>query len=201
MDRAAEEELLDVIARNAMRLQRLADDILDVTKIESQSLELKKELINVNDVISNTVQEINNQTDHDVKVELVYIPRDHDIIFVEADKARLTQVIFNLLTNAVKFTKKAGGTVSIAIEEEKQGPQKLAVVTVKDSGTGINQEILPRLFEKFASKSCQGTGLGLFISKSIIEAHGGKIWAKNNTEDNGATFAFSLPSAQTRVKI
>jgi signal transduction histidine kinase len=201
MDRAAEEELLDVIARNAMRLQRLADDILDVTKIESQSLELKKELINVNDVISNTVQEINNQTDHDVKVELVYIPRDHDIIFVEADKARLTQVIFNLLTNAVKFTKKAGGTVSIAIEEEKQGPQKLAVVTVKDSGTGINQEILPRLFEKFASKSCQGTGLGLFISKSIIEAHGGKIWAKNNTEDNGATFAFSLPSAKTRVNI
>jgi two-component system sensor histidine kinase VicK len=199
MDRAAEEELLDVIARNAMRLQRLADDILDVTKIESQSLELKKELINVNDVISNTVQEINNQIDHDVKVELVYIPRDHDIIFVEADKARLTQVIFNLLTNAVKFTKKAGGTVSIAIEEEKQGPQKLAVVTVKDSGTGINQEILPRLFEKFASKSCQGTGLGLFISKSIIEAHGGKIWAKNNTEDNGATFAFSLPSAKTFI--
>jgi two-component system sensor histidine kinase VicK len=201
MDRAAEEELLDVIARNAMRLQRLADDILDVTKIESQSLELKKELINVNDVISNTVQEINNQIDHDVKVELVYIPRDHDIIFVEADKARLTQVIFNLLTNAVKFTKKAGGTVSITIEEEKQdtGPQKLAVVTVKDSGTGINQEILPRLFEKFASKSCQGTGLGLFISKSIIEAHGGKIWAKNNTEDNGATFAFSLPSAKTFI--
>ena len=201
MDRAAVEELLDVIARNAKRLQRLADDILDVTKIESQSLELKKELINVNDVISNTVQEINNQIDHDVKIELVFIPRDHDIISVEADKARLTQVIFNLLTNAVKFTKK-GRHVSITLEEEKNnGPQKLAVVTVKDSGTGINQEILPRLFEKFASKSSQGTGLGLFISKSIIEAHGGKIWAKNNTEDKGATFAFSLPSAKTRVKI
>lgn len=176
MDRTAEEELLDVIARNAMKLQRLADDILDVTKIESQSLELKKELINVNDVISNTIQEINNQTDHDVEVELVYIPRDHDIIFVEADKARLTQVIFNTLTNAVKFTKKAGGTVSITIEEKQDsGPQKLAIVTVKDSGRGINQEILPRLFENFGSKSCQGTGLGLFISKSIIEVHGRKI--------------------------
>jgi signal transduction histidine kinase len=181
-------------------LQRLADDILDVTKIESQTLELKKELINVNDVISNTVQEINNQIDHYVKVELVFIPRDHGIIFVEANKARLTQVIFKLLTNAVKFTKKGDGTVSITIEEEKQdnGPQKL--VTVKDSGTGINQEILPRLFEKFASKSSQGTGLGLFISKSIIEAHGGKIWT-NNTVAKGATFAFSLPSAKTRVKI
>ena len=133
MDRAAVEELLDVIARNAKRLQRLADDISDVTKIESQSLELKNELINVNDVISNTVQEINNQIDHDMKVELVFIPTDHDIIFVEADKARLTQVIFNLLTNAVKFTKKRGGTVSITLEEEKKdnGPQKLAVVTVK----------------------------------------------------------------------
>ncbi|MGB6672316.1 MAG: HAMP domain-containing sensor histidine kinase [Candidatus Nitrosopolaris sp.] len=200
-DRAAVEELLDVIARNAKRLHRLADDILDVTKIASQSLELKKELINVNDVISNTVQEINNQIDPDVKVELVFIPRDNDIISVEADKARLTQVIFNLLTNAVKFTKKSGGTVSITLEEEKKdtGPQKVAVVTIKDSGTGINQEILPRLFEKFASKSSQGTGLGLFISKSIIEAHGGKIWAKNNTEDKGAPFAFSLPSAKTRV--
>ena len=153
-------------------------------------------------MISNTVQEINNQIDHDVKIELVFIPSDHDIISVEADKARLTQVIFNLLTNAVKFTKKGGGTVSITLEEKKDnGPQKLAVVTVKDSGTGINQEILPRLFEKFTSKSSQGTGLGLFISKSIIEAYGGKIWVKNNTEDKGATFAFSLPSAKTTVKI
>ena len=87
MDRSAVEELLDVIARNAKSLHRLADDILDVTKIASQSLELKKELINVNDVISNTVQEINNQIDPDVKGELVFIPRDNDIISVEADKA------------------------------------------------------------------------------------------------------------------
>ena len=116
MDRAAQEELLDVIARNAKRLQLLADDILDVTKIESQSLELKKELINVNDVISNTVEKIKNQIDHDENVELVYNSIDHNIIFVEADKARITQVISNLLTNAVKFTKK--GMVFIGIEEE-----------------------------------------------------------------------------------
>ena len=129
MDRAAVEELLDVIARNAKRLHRLADDILDVTKIASQSLELKKELINVNDVISNTVQEINNQIDHDVKVELVFIPRDHDIISVEADKARLTQVIFNLLTNAVKFTKKGMG--SITLKRKKDNGSKAALLPSK----------------------------------------------------------------------
>ncbi len=193
LDRAAQEELLDVIVRNAKRLQRLADDILDVTKIESHSLLLKKELINLNDIISNTVQEIKGQ---DVKVELIYNPEDHNIIFVEADKARLIQVISNLINNAVKFTKAGGGTVSIGIEEENKqdnGAQKLVVVTVKDTGTGIDPEILPRLFTKFVSKSFQGTGLGLFISKSIVEEHGGKIWAKNNSDGRGAIFMFSLP--------
>ena len=193
LDRAAQEELLDVIVRNAKRLQRLADDILDVTKIESHSLLLKKELINLNDIISNTVQEIKGQ---DVKVELIYNPEDHNIIFVEADKARLIQVISNLINNAVKFTKAGGGTVSIGIEEENKqdnGAQKLVVVTVKDTGTGIDPEILPRLFTKFVSKSFQGTGLGLFISKSFVEEHGGKIWAKNNSDGRGAIFMFSLP--------
>src|SRR6266487_1193023 len=193
LDRAAQEELLDVIVRNAKRLQRLADDILDVTKIESHSLLLKKELINLNDIISNTVQEIKGQ---DVKVELIYNPEDHNIIFVEADKARLIQVISNLINNAVKFTKAGGGTVSIGIEEENKqdnGAQKLVVDTVKDTGTGIDPEILPRLFTKFVSKSFQGTGLGLFISKSIVEEHGGKIWAKNNSDGRGAIFMFSLP--------
>jgi two-component system, OmpR family, sensor histidine kinase VicK len=198
LDRAAQEELLDVIVRNAKRLQRLADDILDVTKIESHSLLLKKELINLNDIISNTVQEIKG---HDVKVELIYNPEDHNIIFVEADKARLIQVISNLINNAVKFTKKCGGTVSIGLEEENKqdnGAQKLVVVTVKDTGTGIDPEILPRLFTKFVSKSFQGTGLGLFISKSIVEEHGGRIWAKNNSDGRGAIFMFSLPVTKNK---
>jgi two-component system, OmpR family, sensor histidine kinase VicK len=197
MDRAAQEELLDVIVRNANRLDRLADDILDVTKIEGQSLQLKKELINVNDIISNTVQEIKNQIAHDEKVELVSNSTDHSLVFVEADKARITQVISNLVNNAIKFTKKGGGIVFIGIEEEENkqdnGPQKFVIVTVKDTGTGIDPEMLPRLFEKFASKSCKGTGLGLFISKSIVEAHGGKIWAENNSDGKGTTFTFSLP--------
>ncbi len=194
MNRAEQEELLDVIVRNAKRLQLLADDILDVTKIEGQSLQLKKEIINVNDIISNTVEKIKNQLGHDENVELVYNSLNH-IVFVEADKARITQVISNLLNNAIKFTKK--GMVFIGIEENKQESlQKFVVVTVKDTGTGIDSEILPRLFEKFASISCIGTGLGLFISKSIVEAHDGRIWAENNADGKGATFTFSLPLSE-----
>ena len=193
IDRAAQEEKLNVIARNAKRLKLLTDDILDVTKIEGHTLQLKKELINVNHIISSIVEKIKNQMGYDENVELIFSSLDHNVDFVEADKARITQVIYNLLNNAIKFTK--CGTVFIGIEEIKQDNnlQKFVVVTIKDTGTGIDSEMLPRLFEKFASKSCKGTGLGLFICKSIIEAHGGRIWGENNADGKGATFAFSLP--------
>jgi two-component system, OmpR family, sensor histidine kinase VicK len=193
MDRAAQEEKLNVISRNAKRLKLLTDDILDVTKIEGQALQLKKELINLNHIISSAVEKIKNQMGHDENVELVFNSLDHNVVFVEADKARITQIIYNLLNNAIKFTKR--GMVSIGIEECKQNNnlEKFVVVNVKDSGTGIDSEMFPRLFEKFASKSCKGTGLGLFICKSIVEAHGGRIWAENNADGKGATFTFSLP--------
>src|SRR5215472_8530222 len=118
MDRTAQEEKLNVIARNAKRLKLLTDDILDVTKIEGQALQLKKEMINVNHIISSTVEKIKNQMGHDENVELVFNSLDHNVVFVEADKARITQVISNLLNNAIKFTKR--GTVFIGIEEIKQ---------------------------------------------------------------------------------
>jgi two-component system, OmpR family, sensor histidine kinase VicK len=193
IDRAAQEEKLNVIARNAKRLKLLTDDILDVTKIEGQTLQLKKELINVNHIISSTVEKIKNQMGHDENVELVFNSLDHNVVFVDADKARITQVISNLLNNAIKFTKR--GMVFISIEEIKHDNnlQKFVAVTVKDTGTGIDSEMLPRLFEKFASKSCKGTGLGLFICKSIVDAHGGRIWGENNADGKGATFTFSLP--------
>jgi signal transduction histidine kinase len=192
MDRTAQEEKLNVIARNAKRLKLLTDDILDVTKIEGQALQLNKELINLSHIISNTVEKIKNQMGHDGSVELVFNSVDHNV-FVEADKQRIAQVISNLVSNAIKFTKR--GMVFIGMEENKQDNslQKFIVVTVKDSGTGIDSEMFPRLFEKFASKSCKGTGLGLFICKSIVEAHGGRIWGENNADGKGATFTFSLP--------
>ena len=186
-----ENEYLDVIIRNAKRLQRLSEDILDITKIESKSLGLKKELFNISEVILNAIADSNNQIvkenkDHRLKLRLVAPKED---IFIEADKGRISQVISNLLSNAIKFTKE--GSINLAVEKKDNNQEIL--VSIQDTGTGIHPEILPRLFTKFATKSEIGTGLGLFISKSIVEAHGGKIWAENNPGSNGTTFTFSLP--------
>jgi signal transduction histidine kinase len=206
-----EREYMDVIIRNAKRLQRLTENILDVTKIESQSLKLDKERFNLNDIIINSLDDIilnrefkNKRIDaNSGYIKLLYRPKD---IFVEADRIRMTQVFYNLLNNAIKFIQEEG---SITITTEKEDNHIL--VSVKDTGSGIDSEILPQLFSKFASKSFQGTGLGLFISKGIIEAHGGKIWAENNNHDNnsiadaikGSTFYFTLPisNQQLNVKI
>ena len=182
-------ELLEVVIKNARRLQRLTEDILDVTKIESQSLNLRNEKLNLNDMVAMALEDYRDEmgkTNH--KLKLVYEDKENDNpLIVEADKNRLFQVLDNLLTNAVKFTKE--GAISISIE--KKGTQ--ALVSIKDSGTGIDPEIYSKLFDKFTTISHQGTGLGLYISKSIIEAHGGRIWAENNAEGKGATFSFSLP--------
>jgi two-component system, OmpR family, sensor histidine kinase VicK len=190
-----QQELLDIIIRNAKRSQQLTNDILDVTKIESHSLNLKKEPFNLNDIITNVIDDIMTNRDpliwsqkNDNK-EIMKISYQPQHIFVEADKARITQVISNLLNNAVKFTEEKGGDIYISTENI----DNQVLISVKDSGNGIDPEILPKLFSKFTSKSYQGTGLGLFISKSIVEAHGGRIWAINNTHGKGATFTFSIP--------
>jgi len=192
-------EMLDVIIRNAKRLGRLSEDILDVTRIESQSLPLRKEKFNLNRLMLNSVGDSRNQItkenkDNNIKIELVF-KGDSDI-YVEADKNRINQVVSNLLANAIKFTKE--GTITITIEK-KEGDyyndiSREVVVAVKDSGIGIDPEVLPKLFRKFTSSSQGGTGLGLFISRSIIEAHGGRIWAENNKDGKGSTFSFSLPA-------
>ena len=126
---------------------------------------------------------------NDNKKEIMKISYQPQHIFVEADKARITQVISNLLSNAVKFTEEKGGDIHISTGNI----DGQVLVSVKNSGNGIDPEILPKLFSKFTSKSYQGTGLGLFISKSIVEAHGGRIWAINNMHSKGATFTFSIP--------
>ena len=304
---AKQVELLDIVRRNAKRLQQLADDILDVTKIESQTLRLRKELVNLHDIIAGCIEDARTTINRDNKkanektttttitlstsairtsnIEIHYEPKEQNII-VEADRAKISQVVTNLLSNAIKFAKpqseeeeeeeeenkkvnKEQIKEEVNIEEEEENqiisvivekrknvntthnhyqPQKYprteagkgkgqrggeeedgsynndnhnhrkndsidyeyddddvdededdeyVIVSIKDSGQGIDPEILPQLFTKFASKSFQGTGLGLFISKSIIEAHGGKIWAKNNPDGRGATFSFSLPLAKS----
>jgi signal transduction histidine kinase len=125
-------------------------------------------------------------------LKLTYQPSGEEI-FVEADKYRLVQVISNLLNNALTFAKD-DGNIDVKTMKTTAKEDNLVIVSVKDSGTGIAPEMLPRLFSKYATKSNFGTGLGLFISKSIVEAHGGKIWARNNEDQKGATFAFNLPT-------
>jgi nitrogen-specific signal transduction histidine kinase len=197
-------ELLDVTIKNAKRLIRLSDDILDVVRIESKSLELKKEEFNLNDAIINAINDITlgSEFPDNKNIRMSYSPQN---ILIKGDKARITQVISNLLNNAVKFIKTkwtdGGGTVCIKIEKKrvpreglrKGNRQENAVaITIKDDGPGIDPEVMPRLFSKFLSTSPDGTGLGLFISKGIVEAHGGNMWAGNNP-DKGAYIKFSLP--------
>ena len=186
------DEALSKIVRNAERLQRLTEDILDVTRIESQTLKLDKRKFDLCDVAASVLDDYyRNRIQNGKNMELVLLNADK-AAFVVADKGRVSQVLSNLVSNALKFTK--SGTISVSIEEVKNDDNKKEfIVDVKDTGTGIDSDIMPQLFTKFVSKSQTGTGLGLFISKSIVEAHGGRIWAENNPDGKGATFRFSLP--------
>ena len=180
-------QYMDIIKRNTEKLGRLAEDILDVTRIESNSLKLMSERINLYDVILNSIEEYKRNSQFIYKDLIVNYGSGNKSIFVSGDKMRLSQVMLNLLDNAGKFTKRGSITITTEIKSDR------VQVTVKDTGTGIHPEIYPKLFSKFATKSDRGTGLGLFISKSIVEAHGGNIWAESGSQQKGATFIFTLP--------
>ena len=183
-----DEEILDVIIRNSNRLMKLADDILNVAKIESGSLSLNKEKFNLKDLIIDILKEYEQIIQYKKNLKLIYESSEINPIIIEADRNRLCQVIHNLLKNAIQFTKEGSITVVVQRKENE------ILVCIKDTGTGIHHEVLPKLFTKFATKTMTGgTGLGLFISKSIIEMHGGRIWATNNKEGVGATITFTLP--------
>jgi two-component system sensor histidine kinase VicK len=190
-----QKELLEVVVRNAKRLRTLIENILDVTRIENQSLSLKKERLNINGTILNILEEYesrDNKRKNDLKI--VFTPKDE--FFIEADKGRVMQVISNLMNNAIKFTLK--GTITVTTKKKEESNE--IIVSTKDTGSGIDPEIVPRLFSKFVTKSQTGTGLGLFISQNIIEVHGGKIWAENNSDGRGCTFSFSLPLTNNNIK-
>jgi signal transduction histidine kinase len=181
---------IDIILRNAKRLERLSSDVLETARIESQSLRLNKQLFSLHEVISTSIRDAKNQIgDQDISFQ--YDPKD---VVVYADKGRISEVVSNILNNAIKFTQKGSITVSVEVQSNDSGSE--AIVLIRDEGTGIDREIVSRLFSKFVTKSDKGTGLGLYISKSIVEAHGGKIWARNNEDERGATFGFSLPLNQ-----
>jgi two-component system, OmpR family, sensor histidine kinase VicK len=186
-------EVIEVINRNAIRLQRLSTNILDITRIESQTLKLEKKRFDIRDLIPSIIEDckdrIKDSTNN--KVELMYNNNSkNNPVIVNADRERIIQVICNLLSNSIQFTNEGYISLGISLDEEN----KEIFIIVKDTGIGISPEIMPRLFSKFATKSQRGTGLGLYISKSIIEAHGGKIWAENNIVDGkGTILGFTLP--------
>jgi two-component system, OmpR family, sensor histidine kinase VicK len=188
---------IKAIIRNAKRLEQVSEFILDITKIESATLNLNKEELDINDIILNAMDDLLLDIVKDSKIDkikLKYEPRG-DNILVKADRSRLTQVISNLLNNANKFTKEGVISITTTKDEDSQG----VIVSIQDTGPGIDPEIMPRLFSKFATKSTRGSGLGLFVCKSIIEAHGGNIWAENNKDckiGGGATFTFRLPLSE-----
>ena len=198
-----DEEILDVIIRNSKRLMKLAEDILNVAKIESGTLNINKEKFNFKEMLTEALKDFEQKIVENKKnIKLSYELQDNNTgIIIEADRNRLCQVICNLLNNAFNFTNEGSITV---IVERKNGTSNdnndQIFVSIRDTGTGIHPEIVPKLFTKFATKSISnGTGLGLFISKNIIEMHGGRIWAINNSnayEDRkvkGSTFTFSIP--------
>ena len=185
-------EEMKVIARNARRLERLTQDILDVSKIESGALTLNIQTIDLDEAISSVIIDYRNNLAHAIrtenakkeKVKIEYEPKK---LMVKGDRDRIQQVMSNLINNALRFTKEGAIIVKTQVIDD------LAQITVKDTGSGIDPEIMPRLFEKFVTKSEKGTGLGLYISSSIVKAHGGKMWAENNADGKGATFTFTLP--------
>jgi signal transduction histidine kinase len=177
----------------------LTEDLLDVTRIESQSLKLTKERIELNEILQSSATDFQNhltkiQGSSNGRIEFIY--KLTEGIFVMADRRRIAQVVSNLLSNAIKFIDHEGGNVQIITEiasfDEREGNKQI-IIAIKDSGKGIDPEIMPKLFSKFTTNSQHGTGLGLYISKNIVEAHGGKIWARNNDGEYGACFYFTLP--------
>ena len=184
------EELLSMIRRNAKRLQRVTENILDVTRIESGSFGLKKELFDLNEVIMAVLAAYGSDIKKADKLKIILTSKES--FYVEADKVRIAQVISNLLNNAMKFTQE--GTITISCNRMNHGNEKhSAMFCMKDTGVGIHPEIYPKLFSKFASHSDGGIGLGLFLCKNIVNAQGGRIWAENNPDGKGSAFFFTLP--------
>jgi signal transduction histidine kinase len=185
---------IDMLDRNAHRLERLSSQLLEMARIEGGSVRLNFETIDISTKIRNVIANAKSTLHKDI--EITY-KEPVEPLTVEGDKTRLFEVLANLIGNAIKFTENG----SITISAEQSGDGREVVVKVVDTGAGIDPEIMPRLFTKFASKSDSGTGIGLYISKSIIEAHGGRIWAENNANGIGATFGFTLPVETVRTQM
>jgi two-component system sensor histidine kinase VicK len=179
----------EAILRNAERLHSLVTNMLSIARIESQTMKLNKTNFDLNTKIENVINDVSQQFElrAEDKVRIDFKPCNKINIF--ADKEKIFQVFANLLSNALKFTNK--GVINISVRRNEEADK--AIATITDSGSGIDPDIIAHLFSKFKTKSEKGLGLGLYISKSIVDAHHGKIEAYNNPNSKGATFVVTLP--------
>jgi len=190
-DSMPNEENVKIILRNANRITKLTNDILDVSRIESNTFKLQKQKTSIRRLAEEVIQDAQYKMPADRKVAIVLessVIHAMEDLFI--DRSRINQVLVNLVDNAVNFTEE--GTIKVAIEPDGSDRVKVSVI---DLGKGIDPAVRERLFGKFVSKSdrAKGTGLGLYLSKAIIEAHGGTIKGENNAGGKGATFSFTLP--------
>jgi signal transduction histidine kinase len=235
---------LKAIVRNANRLEQLVEDLLDVARIESNTMTLNKEKTNLEQLINTVVQDFRvdiekqkkkkdkkfgNKNDDELQKKKIEINisldtnnnnnnnnDNHTDFYAMVDRSKIVQAISNLISNSLNSIASNktngdvnGGGIDIqvskidnngsvkanSVNDSKQNKRNEILVSIRDTGKGIDSEILPRLFTKFATNSPSGTGLGLYLTKSIVEGHGGKIWAENNSNGNGATFRFTIPIA------
>jgi signal transduction histidine kinase len=260
-----------VILRNARRLQTLAENILDVIKIEANNVNLRKELVDLHSLISEVIEDFKGKIADDSRVmeqgeegedeqrifllqkdvKILLCPEvnieysgqqqqeNHDRgisetekvvsphiassspppLMILIDRNRIVQVLNNLIRNALWSVTygsdrnkdlngvkgEDGNERYIEVSTQIDSLHNRVIVTVKDNGEGISQDVFPKLFTKFATENDRGLGLGLFICRGIVEAHDGTIWAENKQVDktnvSGAAFRFSLPIGGLKNKI
>ena len=195
------EDQAEMIVRNAKRLEKLANDILTVARIEGKGLKLHKEPVELNEEIRHATSDAKTLVPLGKNIDFIFEPSKEAII-VDVDKSKLFEVLSNLIKNAIRFMDEPQGKITVRLSKEKQDEtadgnssvDMMAVITINDNGMGIDPKILPRIFQKFVASSDFGaTGLGLYVSKSIVDAHNGKIWGEDNKDGKGATFRFTLP--------
>lgn len=201
---ARQKELLDIVIDSSNKLQTLTEKILNITRIEGKLFKISKERFNLNQLVYDIVGNFQNSLRGNVKEKIKFVIDTKDKegnIWINADKIKIAEVISNLIENSIEFILGKEEIIQITIYRKRYNNDKnndnanksVVIVSIRDNGKGIDTDIVPRLFTKFASRSFQGTGLGLYLSKNIIEIHGGKIWCSNNNDGNGATFSFSIP--------
>jgi signal transduction histidine kinase len=180
------------IQKNSDYLLSLIDDIIDVSKIESNQLSVKIQKVDIVPLIDHLIQsfQINNEHNHDLVIKSDI---KHKKIIVETDRIRLEQILRNLLSNSVKFTEK--GTISVNCEKANG----FYTFSVKDTGIGMNAEDQKIIFDRFMKlensrqQLYRGTGIGLFLSKQLVELFGGSIWVESEV-GKGSAFSFTIPA-------